>query len=144
MNQYLSKLGTEKRNQETKDIDLCTTLEMVTLMNRQDMEVPKAVATQLSEIARAVDLLYEALSRGGRMIYVGAGTSGRLGVLDASECPPTFSTPPEMVWAHARTRLRRARAGVRHVFEAGGFPPARCTAGKTECAGRTELLDSAV
>lgn len=97
MNQYLSRLGTEKQNEETKNIDLCTTLEMVTLMNRQDTEVPRAVATQLGEIARAVDLLCEALSRGGRMIYVGAGTSGRLGVLDASECPPTFSTPPEMV-----------------------------------------------
>lgn len=122
MNQYLSKLGTEKRNQETKDIDLCTTLEMVTLMNRQDMEVPKAVATQLSEIARAVDLLYEALSRGGRMIYVGAGTSGRLGVLDASECPPTFSTPPEMVQgfiAGGDKALRSAVEGCEDSREQG-------------------------
>ena len=94
MNQYLSALSTEKVNDATKDIDLCSTLEMVTLMNQQDMTVPLAVQTQLPQIARAVDMLHAALRAGGRMIYVGAGTSGRLGVLDASECPPTFSTPP--------------------------------------------------
>lgn len=122
MDQYLSALGTEKRNEATRDIDLCTTLEMVTLMNRQDMEVPKAVATQLPQIAQAVDLLHAALRAGGRMIYVGAGTSGRLGVLDASECPPTFSTPPEMVQgfiAGGDQALRNAVEGCEDSREQG-------------------------
>lgn len=122
MDQYLSKLGTEKRNEATRDIDLCTTLEMVTLMNQQDMEVPKAVASQLPQIAQAVDILHEALRNGGRMIYVGAGTSGRLGVLDASECPPTFSTPPEMVQgfiAGGDQALRNAVEGCEDSREQG-------------------------
>lgn len=97
MNRYLSNLGTEKRNETTWNIDLCTTMEMVSLMNEQDMEVPKAVRTQLPQIAQAVDVITAALRSGGRMLYFGAGTSGRLGVLDASECPPTFSTPPDLV-----------------------------------------------
>ena len=97
MNQYLSNLGTEKRNEATRNIDLCTTMEMVTLMNEQDMEVPIAVKSQLPQIAEAVDRITSALRSGGRLFYFGAGTSGRLGVLDASECPPTFSTPPELV-----------------------------------------------
>lgn len=122
MDQYLSKLGTEKRNEATRDIDLCTTLEMVNLMNQQDMEVPKAVASQLPQIAQAVDILHEALRNGGRMIYVGAGTSGRLGVLDASECPPTFSTPPEMVQgfiAGGDQALRNAVEGCEDSREQG-------------------------
>lgn len=122
MNEYLSALGTERINEETRDIDLCTTLEMVTLMNRQDMEVPKAVQTQLPQIAQAVDILYQALSSGGRMMYVGAGTSGRLGVLDASECPPTFSTPPELVQgfiAGGDTALRNAVEGCEDSSEQG-------------------------
>lgn len=122
MNQYLSALGTEKQNEATKDIDLCSTLEMVTLMNHQDMQVPRAVEAQLPQIAMAVDLLHGALSRGGRMIYVGAGTSGRLGVLDASECPPTFSTPPEMVQgfiAGGDRALRNAVEGCEDSREQG-------------------------
>ncbi|MEG2595855.1 MAG: N-acetylmuramic acid 6-phosphate etherase, partial [Ruthenibacterium sp.] len=97
MDSYFQALGTEQINRETSDIDLCTTLEMVTLMNQQDAQVPKAVNAVLPQIAQAVDLLHSALSGGGRMIYLGAGTSGRLGVLDASECPPTFSTPADLV-----------------------------------------------
>ena len=122
MNKYLSALSTEKVNDATKDIDLCSTLEMVTLMNQQDMTVPLAVQTQLPQIARAVDMLHAALRAGGRMIYVGAGTSGRLGVLDASECPPTFSTPPEMVQgfiAGGDTALRNAVEGCEDSAQLG-------------------------
>lgn len=122
MDQYLSALGTEKSNEATQDIDLCSTLEMVTLMNRQDMEVPRAVQAQLPQIARAVDILHEALRAGGHMIYVGAGTSGRLGVLDASECPPTFSTPPQLVQgfiAGGDTALRNAVEGCEDSREQG-------------------------
>ncbi len=133
MDQYLSMLGTEKVNERTKDIDLCTTLEMVTLMNREDMTVPEAVRTQLPQIAQAVDLIHQALHSGGKMIYLGAGTSGRLGVLDASECPPTFSTPPEMVQgfiAGGDSALRNAaegceddpELGVQAVCQAGVAP----------------------
>lgn len=71
--------------------------EIVELMNRQDRGIPDAVATELDAIGEAVDAIVHALKHGGRLIYMGAGTSGRLGVLDASECPPTFSTPPEWV-----------------------------------------------
>ena len=92
-----SELTTEQRNPATAHIDECTTLEMVTLINDEDKKVALAVERVLSEIARAVDAIAESFSRGGRLFYIGAGTSGRLGVLDASECPPTFGVKPEMV-----------------------------------------------
>ncbi|HET7296505.1 MAG TPA: N-acetylmuramic acid 6-phosphate etherase [Gemmatimonadales bacterium] len=88
---------TEQRNPRTQRIDVAATLEIVDLLNREDASVAPAVHAVRAELARAVDLAVEALRGGGRLIYVGAGTSGRLGVLDASECPPTFGTPPEMV-----------------------------------------------
>jgi len=75
------------------NIDALSTLEMVRLINEQDARVPEAVAVELLRIADAVDRIAERMQSGGRLIYVGAGTSGRLGVLDASECPPTFGTP---------------------------------------------------
>lgn len=74
-----------------------STFEIVELMNREDREIPHAVASELASIAAAVDAVVHAMKHSGRLIYMGAGTSGRLGVLDASECPPTFSTPPELV-----------------------------------------------
>src|SRR5205807_10546455 len=77
--------------------DVGATLEIVDLINAEDAMVPAAVRAVRAEIARAIDLVVEALRQGGRLVYVGAGTSGRLGVLDASECPPTFGTPPETV-----------------------------------------------
>ena len=92
-----SELTTEQRNPATAHIDECTTLEMVTLINDEDKKVAVAVERVLPEIARAVDAIAESFSRGGRLFYIGAGTSGRLGVLDASECPPTFGVKPEMV-----------------------------------------------
>ena len=88
---------TEQRNPRTERIDVASSLEIVDLLNAEDATVAGAVHAVRGELARAIDLVVDAFGRGGRLIYVGAGTSGRLGVLDASECPPTFGTPPEMV-----------------------------------------------
>ena len=93
----LKKIATEQRNPNTMNIDTLPTLDMVRLMNREDHRVAEAVSLVTEEIARAVDLIADRLSKGGRLIYCGAGTSGRLGILDAVECPPTYSTEPEMV-----------------------------------------------
>lgn len=90
-------LTTEKINPATAHIDKCSTLEMVKLINDEDKKVAAAVESVLPEIARAVDAIAESFNRGGRLFYIGAGTSGRLGVLDASECPPTFGVSPDMV-----------------------------------------------
>ena len=97
MNDYLSNLITEQVNQETENIDECTTEQILNLINREDSKVPDAVRKEIPNITKAVDIIYESLSNGGRMIYLGAGTSGRLGVLDASECPPTYGTDPELI-----------------------------------------------
>lgn len=88
---------TEQRNPRTEGIDLASSLEIVDLMNAEDRTVAEAVHREREAIARAIDLVVEGFRQGGRLLYVGAGTSGRLGVLDATECPPTFGTPPEMV-----------------------------------------------
>ncbi|MDB4879617.1 MAG: N-acetylmuramic acid 6-phosphate etherase [Gemmatimonadetes bacterium] len=88
---------TERRNPRTQEIDLAEPAGIVDLMLAEDREVPAAVATQREHIAAAIAAAEEAFRGGGRLFYVGAGTSGRLGVLDASECPPTFGTAPEMV-----------------------------------------------
>ena len=93
----LKRIATEQRNPNTMNIDTLPTLDMVRLMNREDHRVAEAVSLVTEEIARAVDLIADRLSKGGRLIYCGAGTSGRLGILDAVECPPTYSTEPEMV-----------------------------------------------
>ncbi|WP_116474792.1 N-acetylmuramic acid 6-phosphate etherase [Zobellella maritima] len=95
----LDKLASEGRNADTLDIDLLPTLDIVTRINQQDRQVPAAVEQVLPEIAAAVDTIVAAFRQGGRLIYMGAGTSGRLGVLDASECPPTYSVPEGMVVA---------------------------------------------
>jgi N-acetylmuramic acid 6-phosphate etherase len=88
---------TEQRNPRTERIDIASSLEIVDLLNAEDATVAGAVRAVRGELARAIDLVVSAFGRGGRLIYVGAGTSGRLGVLDASECPPTFGIPPETV-----------------------------------------------
>ncbi len=93
----LDRLLTEGVNPATLDIDARSSLEIVQLMNAEDAGVAEAVRTELPKIAQAVDIIVERMRRGGRLLYLGAGTSGRLGVLDASEMPPTFSTPPELV-----------------------------------------------
>jgi N-acetylmuramic acid 6-phosphate etherase len=90
-------LTTEAANPASVDIDALPTLEMLRVINGADKEVASAVERELPNIALAVDAISERLASGGRLFYLGAGTSGRLGVLDASECPPTFNTPPELV-----------------------------------------------
>src|SRR6218665_1381310 len=93
----LETLVSEARNPDTVEIDLMSTSEILGAMNREDRRVPEAVEKVIPEIAEAVDRIVEAFRKGGRLIYMGAGTSGRLGVLDAVECPPTFGTDPEQV-----------------------------------------------
>src|SRR5665648_543672 len=93
----LEKLLTEARNPETEKIDEMATLEILQCINKEDEKVALAIKLVLPQIAQAVDRVAESLSGGGRLIYLGAGTSGRIGVLDASECPPTYGTPPDMV-----------------------------------------------
>ena len=95
----LQKIATEQRNPNTMHIDTLSTLDMIRLINQEDHRVAEAVAEVTDKIAEAVDVIAERLSKGGRLIYCGAGTSGRLGILDAVECPPTYSTDPEMVQA---------------------------------------------
>jgi len=90
---------TESNNPATREIDLLSTREILAAMAHEDAKVAPAVAAEGENIARLVDVVVERMRRGGRLIYIGAGTSGRLGVLDASECPPTFGTPPELVQA---------------------------------------------
>lgn len=115
-------LTTELPNPSSANIDQLTPLQIVQLMNAEDATVPAAVAAEAESIAKAIDAAAHAIRRNGRLIYIGAGTSGRLGVLDASECPPTFSTPPDMVIgliAGGDSALRRAAEGVEDRSEAG-------------------------
>ncbi|MFI1333201.1 N-acetylmuramic acid 6-phosphate etherase [Streptomyces sp. NPDC020845] len=93
----LDTLTTEAFRPELAEIDRLETIEIARIMNGEDAAVPAAVATQLPRIAAAIDAIAERMARGGRLIYAGAGTAGRLGVLDASECPPTFNTDPDRV-----------------------------------------------
>ena len=93
----LAKFTTEQRNEASLDIDAKSSLEIVTIINNEDKKVPIAVTQILGEIAALVDDIVAAFKKGGRLIYIGAGTSGRLGVLDASECPPTYGVEPGMV-----------------------------------------------
>jgi N-acetylmuramic acid 6-phosphate etherase len=111
---------TERRNPRTADIDLASPLEIVDLINAEDHTVPAAVASQREAIARAIELAEATFRRGGRLFYVGAGTSGRLGVLDASECPPTYGTDPEMVQgiiAGGYKALTRSQEGAEDRLE---------------------------
>ena len=95
--QTLSTLITEQRNPNSMNVDSLSALEIVQLMNHEDKQVPLAIEKCLPQIAQAVECIVAAFQQGGRLVYIGAGTSGRLGVLDASECPPTFGVSPEMV-----------------------------------------------
>src|SRR5262245_4749533 len=90
-------LTTESRNPASEDLDGLTPIEIVRLINSEDAKVAAAVGAEADSIARAIEAIADRLSRGGRLIYIGAGTSGRLGVLDAAECPPTFNSPPAQV-----------------------------------------------
>lgn len=127
----LSQLPTEFRNPETESLDRLTALDLVSALHVADREAIAAVETELPQVARAVDGIVARLEQGGRLFYLGAGTSGRLGVLDASECPPTYNTPPEMVQgliaggdAALRRSIERAEDDEgqgRHDLEAHGF-----------------------
>ena len=118
----LEQLVSEERNPRTMGIDLMSTAEIVAVINAEDKLVPDAVGRTLPQVAKAVDAIVAAFSNGGRLVYVGAGTSGRLGVLDASECPPTFGVPPGMVVgliAGGPRALMHASEGAEDRPEAG-------------------------
>lgn len=119
---FLDPRLTERRNPRTADIDLASPLEIVDLINAEDRMVAEVVHAQREPLARAVALAEAAFRAGGRLFYVGAGTSGRLGVLDASECPPTFGTDPEMVQgiiAGGLPALVRSQEGAEDVAADG-------------------------
>ena len=97
MSLNLKSMSTETRNQNTMNLDIMTPLEVVTIMNQEDAKVPEAIKPALPNIAQCVTWAISSIENGGRIIYMGAGTSGRLGVLDAVECPPTFGVAPEVV-----------------------------------------------
>jgi N-acetylmuramic acid 6-phosphate etherase len=99
MAEAMKKRITEKRNAASRNLDLMTAQEIVRLMNREDRKVAAAVGREIPAIARAVNVIVSSIRKGGRLIYVGAGSSGRMGVLDAAECPPTFGTSPKLVQA---------------------------------------------
>jgi N-acetylmuramic acid 6-phosphate etherase len=118
----LDSRETERRNPRTASIDLASPLEIVAMLNAEDRRVPDAFATQREQIARAIEFAEATFRSGGRLFYVGAGTSGRLGVLDASECPPTFGTKPEMVQgiiAGGLPALTRSQEGAEDVVGNG-------------------------
>ena len=113
---------TEMRNPNTMNIDKMSSLEIVTAINNEDKLVPLAVEKALPEIAKTIDMVVDSFNKGGRLLFIGAGTSGRLGVLDASECPPTFSVEPEMVQgiiAGGDIALRTAVEGAEDDFDLG-------------------------
>jgi N-acetylmuramic acid 6-phosphate etherase len=117
---FIDSRVTERRNPRTADIDLATPLEIVDLINTEDRTVPDVVAAQREAIARAIERAEATFRNGGRLFYVGAGTSGRLGVLDASECPPTYGTDPEMVQgiiAGGHKALTRSQEGAEDRIE---------------------------
>jgi len=118
----LSNLITESRNPDTYDIDIMSTEEIVRLINKEDKKIARAVEQEIPYIVQAVNLITNAFKKGGRLIYVGAGTSGRLGVLDAAECPPTFGTDPDMVQgiiAGGYDALVRAQESSEDLYEQG-------------------------
>lgn len=118
----LENLTTEQRNPKSQNIDSLPTLEILKIINEDDNKVPSAVAKELPYIAQAVELIITALKNGGRLLYFGAGTSGRIGVLDASECPPTFGTPIEMIQgfiAGGKRAMFKAQEGIEDFEENG-------------------------
>lgn len=118
----IRKLATEQRNPRSEDIDALDARGILEIINAEDALVPPAVANEIPYIAEAVDILVDAFRAGGSLVYVGAGTSGRLGIVDASECPPTFGTPPEMVRgiiAGGREAVFRSQEGAEDLEENG-------------------------
>ena len=118
----LQRLSTEQRNPRSMRIDVAGTREILEIINSEDHLVAEAVKEEIPYIAEAVELVVDAFKRGGRLIYIGAGTSGRLGILDATECPPTYGTDPEMVQgliAGGREAVFRSQEGAEDVLEHG-------------------------
>lgn len=118
----MSEIITEYRNENTKNIDLLSTIDIVTKINEEDKIVAEAVEDELENIAKAVDIIAKQFLQGGKLYYFGAGTSGRLGVLDASECPPTFGARPDMVQgiiAGGDDAFKLAVEGAEDNFELG-------------------------
>lgn len=115
MSVKISNLTTEQRNDNSMNLDSLSSLEIIKLMNKEDQKVIEGVEKILPEISKMIDEVVKAFNKGGRLIYVGAGTSGRLGVLDAVECPPTFGTKPEMVQgiiAGGKQAIYKAKEGI--------------------------------
>ncbi len=146
-------LATEQINQATRDIDRMTPLEMAQAMNAEDARVASAVHQTLPQIAQAIEAIAARLRRGGRLIYMGAGTSGRLGALDASECPPTFNVPPDMIvgcMAGGPSALTRAMEDQEDSAEAGQADAARLNLTEADAlvgitaSGRTRYVLGAI
>lgn len=144
---------TEANNPRTRGLDQKSTLTILRLLNREDRRVPQAVARAIPQIARAVERIVERLSRGGRLIYVGAGTSGRLGVLDAAECPPTFGISRRQVQAllaGGRRAFDRAVEGAEDMPSSGRRDVARLRVGPADvvvgitASGRTSYVAGAL
>ncbi len=149
----LSHLSTEKANPSARTLDLKSSLDIARLINAEDRKVAGAVKAALPQIARAIDLIAQALKQGGRLIYVGAGTSGRLAALDASECPPTFSTDPrtvQFVIAGGTKALHSATEASEDSRELGRKEMAKKKPGKNDvvvgiaASGRTPFTVAAV
>jgi len=149
----LEKLLTEQQNPSSTNIDALSTEDALRVMNAADAEIAAAVALEIPNIAKAVDRIAQALGAGGRLFYIGAGTSGRLGVTDASECPPTFNVPPELVVgliAGGDAALRRSSETAEDSPEAGaadllaaGFKSSDAVVG-IAASGRTPYVLGAV
>src|SRR5580692_5255898 len=149
----LKSLLTEQVNPASRDIDAQPTPEILRIINEEDRKVASAVATEIPRIAEAVDRIVEAIRTGGRLFYIGAGTSGRLGVLDAAECPPTFNVPADLVQgiiAGGKAALSRATEtteddpaiGVRDL-QARGFRASDVLCG-VAASGRTPYVLGAI
>jgi N-acetylmuramic acid 6-phosphate etherase len=149
----ISLLATEQNNPRTRNIDIATTEEILKMINEEDKTVPLAVEKEIPNIAKGVELIVEAFKNGGRLFYIGAGTSGRLGIVDASECPPTFGTPPEMVQgiiAGGKEAVFRAKEGCednenegRKVIDEYGITQSDVVVG-IAASGRTPFVKAAV
>jgi N-acetylmuramic acid 6-phosphate etherase len=149
----LSGLKTEQRNRVSADLDMLSALEISTLMNREDAKVLRVVRKALPAIAKAIDMVRDRLAQGGRLIYVGSGTSGRIGALDALECPPTFGTDPAMiqyVLAGGDQALANASESSEDSTEQGASDIARRKPGKKDvvvglaASGRTPYTVAAL
>ncbi len=141
--------STEDRNPATEDIDTLPTLDMVRLINDQDAQVAAAVAAELPRVAQAIDQIADRMRAGGRLVYIGAGTSGRLGTLDASECPPTFGLSPDVVVAliaGGERAITRSIEGAEDDAEAGAHDVAGLNVGEHDslvgiaASGRTPYV----